>query len=149
MRQNLVFHRDQADRLFGDGFAGGGDSSNGVTIVKRLVAGQAVNRHIGEEIILGLCKISAGDDSLDARQLFRRRGVNRPDARMGMRAAQDPAMQHAGGGNIRAIGRLAGHLVDPVGAGHPCADNLEIARRLCIESHVTHPSFQPRRSGPP
>src|SRR4029077_15125368 len=70
--------------------------------------------------------VAGGNDGLHARQLFRLRGIDAPDARMRMRAAQDLAPDHAGHVGVGGKGRAARDLVDAVGTNGALADPLVV-----------------------
>ena len=104
VRQHLVVHLDQRQRLFGDRGAGGRHRGDRVALVQRLLARQDVARDVpevhrdalGADVVeLLIREVLRGDHRLHAGQLLGRRGVDRADARMRVRRAQDPAEQHA------------------------------------------------------
>jgi hypothetical protein len=74
-------------------------------------------------------EVLAGDDRLHALQRFGALGVDRDDPGMGVRAAQDLAVQHPGDLVVRAVIGAAGDLVDAVRADRAGADNGELRGR--------------------
>jgi hypothetical protein len=135
MGQHLVIHFDQAERLAGDGVGGGGDGGDRMAVVQHLVARQQV---LGE--VLGVDRRFArlgdagrrqrhtvtDDHRLDARQRPRLVGVDRADARVGVRAAQHAAPQHPRQREVCAVIGAAGHLVGAVVADGPGTDDLQV-----------------------
>ena len=98
VRQHLVIDLDQRERLVGDGLAGGRDGGDRMALVEHLLARHDVARHVPEihrdalgadilELLVG--QVLAGHHRLDAGQRRRLRRVDRADARMGVRRAQD------------------------------------------------------------
>ena len=65
-------------------------------------------------LIAGVRQIGGGDDGLDAGQRRGLAGVDAHDAGVGVRAAQDAAVQQAGRGEVGAVERAAGDLVRAV-----------------------------------
>ena len=78
------------------------------------------------------------------------RDVDRPDARVRVRAAQDRADQQAGHGEVGAEPGAAGHLVDAVGADRARADDLnsEPGASLTFSCMVRLLSSRRRRRAP-
>ena len=90
---------------------------------------------------LDLGEVGAGDHRLDAGQLLGRRGVDRLDVRVRVRAAQNFADQHAGQEQVGAEFGAPGHLVDAVVLDRRGADDLVLL--VAIEAAL----FQDRRHG--
>src|SRR5271170_3856934 len=78
-------------------------------------------------------KIGSRRYSLDPGQCHRLVGVDRDDPGVGMRAALDPAPQHARHFHVGAKIGAASDLVDPVRADRTGADNLQ-----CVLIEITH-----------
>ena len=105
VRQHLVIDRDQRQRLVGDRLAGRGDGGDRMALIEHLLARHDVARHVPEILTAtrsgptysNFCsgKSADGHHRLDAGQRRRLRGVDRADARMRVRRAQDAADQHA------------------------------------------------------
>jgi hypothetical protein len=134
VRQDLVLHVDEADRLARDGRAGRGHRGDSVPLVENLLTGHDVASHVPEidcqalgadvgELVLG--QIGAGHHGLDAGQRLRARGVDGDDARVGVRAPENLSEQRAGHVEVRAEHRRARHLRHAVGADRAGADPLE------------------------
>ena len=82
-------------------------------------------------------KVGAGDHRLHAWHSARRRGVDRQDARMWVGAAQDAAVEGAGGEHVVGVDGAAGHLGDGVGLGEGLADDGEaVAALSCGHRHL-------------
>ncbi len=148
MRQDLVVHPDELQRRLGGRRVDGGDGGDGVAVVKRLAPRHAVFLHVAQEVIPRPREVVAGHDRLHALQRQRRAGVDGPDPRMGMGAAQDATHEHSRHGHVRAVKRTARDLVDPVGAIGPRPDLLELALLIFVERHVTPPACLPQRPEP-
>jgi hypothetical protein len=96
VRQHLVGHVDELERLAGDGGAGGGHGGHRVALVERLLAGHdvpddvlVVHHHLAgrDELRRLVGEIVAGDDGLHAGQRLGLRSVDLHDACVGVRAA--------------------------------------------------------------
>ena len=144
VRQHFILDVDQRDRRVGDGRGGGGDGGEGVALIEHLAARHAVQRHVAEVgrafadegfLAGNVGNVGGRDDGLHARQRQGLRGVDRHDARMGMRTALDFANEHAGHGEVGAELRLPRHLVDAVRADRAGADDLEVGF-VCNEIHA-------------
>ena len=137
MRQHLVIDFDERNGLLGDGGARRGDGGHGMALIERLLARHDVagdvpeilrdplRADIGELVVR---EVGGGDHRPDARQRLGLRGVDAPDARMGVGAAQHLADQLAGQPVIGAVLGAAGdfrHAVRTDGAG---ANPLELFR---------------------
>jgi len=143
MRQDLVVHLDQLERITRRQRRGGGNSGHRMPVIKRLVAGHDVFKDVPEITLQPRRKfhlvreIGAGDHCLHILQCLGLGGVNAQDAGMGVRAAQDGAMQHAGGMGIGTEPGAAGDLVQPVGPVRAGADKGETVGFAIVERHYT------------
>jgi hypothetical protein len=135
MRQHLVVHLDQPERLLGDRLAGRGKGGDRLALVEHLALGHALLRDIfevqcafrtGDQARFYGREVGARDDRLDAGQRFGLPDVDAADARVGMRAAQHRTLKHVRGDIVGAIDRLAGDLLDPIGAYRAAADETEL-----------------------
>ena len=96
--QRLVLDVDQLERVARRVVVVGDDERDLLALEADLVGRQhrlgvaRQRRHPGQAQRL---EVLAGDDSVDLRVLQRRGGVDRDDPRVGERAAQDRAVQHA------------------------------------------------------
>src|SRR6185437_3112302 len=95
----------QAAGLFSDMSAGGGDGGDCMAPVQRFAAGEHVAASITErrvtfaqvdEAVGSLREISGGQDGLHARKLLGLGGVDAANARVGVRAAQNVAVEQPG-----------------------------------------------------
>src|SRR4051794_19626642 len=84
-----------------------------------------------------LREIGGGHHRLDAGQRDRLRGVDRADARMGVRRAQDAAHQHAGHREVGSIERASRHLRHAVRTNRPRPDPFELCRG-CFRGDILH-----------
>ena len=134
VRQHFVVHLDQRRRLIGDRGAGGRDRGHRVALVQRLLARHDVARDVpevhrdalGADVVEFLVRqVLRGDHRLHAGQLLGRRGVDRADARMRVRRAEDPAVQHAGQLVVAAVHRASRHLGHAVRTDRPGSHPLE------------------------
>ena len=118
VRQHFVVDLDQRQRLVGDRLAGGRHGGDRMALIEHLLARHDVARHVPEilrdafradvlEFLLG--EVRGGHHGLDAGQRLRLRGIDRSDARVSVRRAQDAADQHA---RHRQIGAVLGHPRD-------------------------------------
>ena len=73
--------------------------------------------------------MSRGDDCLDAGQRQRFADVDAADVGVGVRAAQDAAVQEARQLQVGAVEGTAGHLIDAVVANGARADHLVFVGR--------------------
>ena len=126
--QDLVVHFDKVQSLLGDVRAGRGDGGDGVALVEGLVVGHDVLCHeagrtlsFGEvnNLVFDDRKILGGRYGDHAGQRLSLAGVYRANARVGVGAAQDFAVDHAGYLGIRAILGGSGHFLKPVVADGP------------------------------
>jgi hypothetical protein len=129
--QHLVVDANRREGALGGGPAGRGHGGDGVAVVEHLVAGQhvageipEVERGLGALGCLGgeIGKVGRGDDRLHP--LDRERGlhVDGADPCVGVRAAQDLAVEHAREAQVRAEGRSPRHLVDAIRPDRPGPD---------------------------
>ncbi len=61
---------------------------------------------------------------MDTGDLFGVTGIDRPDARMGVRAAQDFTVQHAWQLNVSPVTGLARYFLGPIVTNGPFTDNV-------------------------
>jgi hypothetical protein len=150
MRQDLVVDLDQLQRLPGDRRAGGGHRGHGMPLVEDLLARHDVAHHVAivdqhlarrHELRGHVLEVVARHHRLDARQRQRLGDVDRPDPRVRMRAAQDPADQHAGHGQIGAEAGPSGDLVDAVRPYRTRADPFQRGLDLVSLQRGGHLSF--------
>ena len=104
-RQFFVLYLDERQGFLSNVGAGGRHCRDGVPFIEHLVRRQNVVAHkahvvdhpFGEvdEPTGRLRQVSRGDHRIDAREFHRMPGVDRFDAGMHMRAAQDLAIQHS------------------------------------------------------
>jgi hypothetical protein len=90
---------DMADGAIGQDGVGWQDALGAVAVIELHQAGEVAD-------LVGL-EVGAGVDGADARGGFRRFGVDAGDAGRGVRAAEDDAVEGAGGGDIVGIGAIA------------------------------------------
>ena len=88
-------------------------------------------------LLVGLREIPAGDDRLDARQRLGGRRVDRDDARVRVRAADDRAVEHAGEREVGAEVGASGHLVGAVVADRPRTDVRELAGAHAVTFRIS------------
>ena len=103
--QHFVIHVDEGQCRFCDVGIVGGDGGDGVAAIQRLVGCQEV---IAEEletvvVVAQLCfaqgrkgQVGGGHHGADAGQSLGLAGINRPDAGVGVGAAEDTALQQPG-----------------------------------------------------
>jgi hypothetical protein len=106
--------------------AGGGNRSDGVPFVQHLVGRHDVvaqEAHIGlypfgqiHQFPRRLCQIGGGHRSIHPWEFFGMARIDRQNTGMGMRAAQDLAIEHAWEANVRPIGGTACDLGHPIRA---------------------------------
>ena len=122
-RQDLVVHFDQVQRLLGDVGAGSGDGRHRVALVQGLVVGHDVLRHeprgalgFGEvdDLVFDDREVPGGRHRDHTWQRLGLAGVYRADAGVGVGAAQDLAVDHAGYLGIGAVLGRPRHLLQPV-----------------------------------
>ena len=117
-RQRLVVDLDQLQRVLGDVAVLGDDEGDLLALEADLVGGQHSLRVVGQRRHPGEVVTEQGrtrdalehlarDDRDDAGQRLGRRRVDRQDARMRERAAQDRAVQHAGQVDVIDVVALA------------------------------------------
>ena len=134
-RQHLVIDLDQLAGFRCDRFRGRGDGCYGVAGEQRLVARHHVAAHPAhvldaqhDRALLDreIDDVARGDDGLYARQFFRLGGIDRFDARMRMRAAQNLAPDHAWHGGVGGELGAARDLVHAIRANGALADALVV-----------------------
>ena len=128
--QDFVVHLDEADGFLGDVDGIGGHAGDGVSPEQGFGAGQDVvaggARRQGRVVLAGDGQVGAGYDGAHAGQGFGGGGVNGLDARMGVGAPQDFAVQHPAHLEVAAVLGAAGHLVGAVRPDWPGAHDLVI-----------------------
>ena len=133
-RQDFVLDLDERQRLLRLVRAVGGDGGDRVSGVQGLVRREYVVAHVakaGEDVLanfgeaLGhLREVPAGRHGSHAGMGLSRRRVQPLYDGVGVRAAQDLPVQHAGQVDVRAVTRRARHLLDAVVPNGSGADNL-------------------------
>ena len=147
VRQYLVIDIDQRRRFLGDRFADRRDRGDRVALIERLLARHDVARYVPEilrdplradifEFMVG--EVLGGDHRLDPGQCLGLRGVDRADAGMRMRRADDLAVERARRREIGAVHRAPGHLWHAVRTDRPRPHPLEPCRRNVV--HRSSPS---------
>ncbi len=156
VRQHLVGHVDQAQRLLGDRRRSCRHRGHRVALVQRLVARHAVAREVAEvhrpladesRLVGDVGEIGGRDHRLHARQRERPRRVDAHDPRMGVRAALHLADELARHRHVGAELGAAGHLVDAIGADRPRADDFQMIVPFMTVS-LTRAFRRPRPSRP-
>ena len=126
----------------------GGDGGDGVAFVEHFVACQTIAAQVREvdgslaqfgDFVAGVGEVRRRDDGLHAGQSGGLAGVDAAEVGMGMRAAQDAAVQQAGHLHVGAEDGPAGDLVHAVVTDGTGADDLEVA---CL----AHDGFPCQRS---
>jgi len=116
-------------------FNEGGDGGNRVTLIEHLLARHDVARDVPEidrdplraDILEFVVReILPGHDRLDARKRRRFRRIDRADAGMRVRRAQDAADDRAGHRIVGGVHRLAGDLRHAVRTDRTGSDNFQI-----------------------
>ena len=141
-RQRLVFDLDRVDAVIGGVAVGGDHEGDFLVLEQHLAVGQhhlhvaGQRRHPGE--VDGLQRLG-GDHREHARHLQRLLGVDRLDARMGVRRADEIAMQHARQLQVVDIVALALGEADVLDALALAAHAFEFGFALFPRgSHVVH-----------
>ena len=132
--QDLVVHLDQRTGMRGHFLADRRDGGDRMAVEQRLLARHDVAAHPAHVLDAEhhrlvereLDDVVARHHRLHAGQRLGLRRIDRPDARMRVRAAQHLAPHHAGHGVVGAVLRAAGHLVGAVGADRVLADPLGV-----------------------
>jgi hypothetical protein len=96
--ERLVLDIDQLERVARGVVVVGNDERDLLALEAHFVGrehGLAVGRHRGHPRHAARLEVAAGDDGVDLRERERGGGVDRDDARVGERAAQDRAVQRA------------------------------------------------------
>jgi hypothetical protein len=132
-RQHLVVDVDQGARVLGDvparrrhrghRLAGEADALDRDRVLGHGLG--AEGRHRLDE----LRGLGAGQHGHDARQRLRPRRVDRADARVGVRAAQDRRVEHAGHRHVADEGRAAGQQLRVLLARDAAPDPAEVLER--------------------
>ena len=146
-RKQLVFDLDFFDSFARRGQRLGGDRSDLLADITHLVARH--DRLVGDEHAESILPwhVGTGDDPLDAHYRFGVRGVDRNDARVRMRAAQNLHMQHARQNHVACVAQRAGHLGRRIDTANVDADILavfhvqiveRIRRQLAVEEVARH-----------
>ena len=134
--QHLVVYVNEGQGLLGDVGAGGGDGGHGVALVEGLMVGHDVLGHqphvaLGfsqvNDLVLNNREVLGRDCGQHAGQGLGLAGVYRPDAGVGVGAAQHLAVEHPGQLDVGPILGGAGDLLYPVVADWPSAYDFVIA----------------------
>ncbi len=134
-RQHLVLHLDAPQRLLGDGPRVGRDGGHAVADVPDLGVEQVgvVGRRLGKRLagrgVRDARHVLVGQHRVHAGQRLGAAGVDPRDARMGMRARQDLADQHARQLDVVGEGGLAGDELVAVHLPDAPADDALLAHR--------------------
>ena len=135
VRQDFVLHVDQRQRLIGDLGGSSGNGREGMTLIEYLAACHDVIREIAEVhrafadkgfFRSDFRKILRRHHGLHTREGFRLRCVDRHDARMRVRGAEDLAPQHARGAGIGGENRPPGNLFHPIRTDGAGSDDLQV-----------------------
>ena len=145
--QHLVVDLDQLEGVGRDSVRYRRHRRDRVTHIERLLArhdvaaveAQVLDAEGGRLVPWELDEVLADHDGLHAGERQGLVGVDGPDAGMGVRAAQDPAPEHAGQGEVGSEGSTSRHLVDAVGPRRPLADPLVVRAVRAIAAVSTHP----------
>ena len=148
--QHFVIDLDQRAGFGCDRLGSGGDGRDGVAGEQRLLARHHVAAHPAHVLDAEhdrlvereIDDVLRGDHRLHAGQRFGLGGVDAPDARMRMRAAQYLAPDHAGHVGVGGKGRAARDLVGAVGTNGALADPLVVGDDVhraapCISAAVS------------
>ena len=110
-----------------------GDSGDGVSLVKCLVASEDVVAEVFEidcaftqvcDFVCRCRQVFGGDNGFDTGICLGAARVNRADACMCMRTAEHGAVQEAGGMEIGTIERTAGDFINTVVSDGPGSDDF-------------------------
>ena len=134
-RHDLVTNLDQVERVFGDVTIGGHDERDRLAHIAHAVGGDrpAVDRrlHADDEAAGQRLHLVPGEHGRDTGQRRGARGVDRGDAGMGVRRAQDRGMQRAW---------RHGRVVEETAASGEQRGVLDPRQRLSNPRRVGHPS---------
>src|SRR5262249_59520204 len=83
-------------------------------------------------------EVARGQDAADAAQGARLLDVDRANARVGVRAAQDLRVEHARQLQVADVARAAGHLVRALAALQALADRIGLAVHVAGREAVGH-----------
>ena len=125
-RQEFVVHFDQIQSLHRSLVGDGGDRSDVIAHVARLINSKRSFIVADGQDTVPAGKIFAGDDCDNAGQGRGLGGINGADTRMRMRTVQNPAHQHAGQHQVVGINAGAGDLFPRVHHRQALADNREL-----------------------
>ena len=127
--QRLVLDPDRLESFLRDQLAVGRDRRDRVPHVAGLLLAQRllVLGPRDDAVVLG--QILAGDDRVDPRHRERRGGVDRADAGVGVGAAQELRVEHAGQRDVVGVDRAPGHLRQAFDLAVALADDVELAPR--------------------
>jgi hypothetical protein len=144
-RERFVVHFDQRGRLFGRMSIAGSDRGYRMTFIENLLARHDVHREKtrvhGTAFAAFLAfagniwKVGAGHYRSYARMLESFFAIDRPDTRVGMRAAQYLPVKHPGEAVVRTVARTPGHFVDSIVADRTRPDHTELLVTV-VFSHV-------------
>jgi hypothetical protein len=131
VRKNFVLDFDQLERSLCNRLARRRHCRDRMAVIERLLARHGVSGHVAvRRARLDLREVGARHHRLDAGEFLGRRDVDRPDARMRMRAAQNLSDQHAGQVEVGAELGAPRHLVNAVMLDRGGADDLELLVRV-------------------
>ena len=122
-RERVVVHLNQLQRFLGDFGAGGSDRGDVVADVAHPIECKDTLVVPDGQDAVGIGRVAAGCDRFDARQRFRFRGIDGPDARVRMRRVQDLAEEHSRRNKVVGVFTQAGHFSRGVGHGERLADH--------------------------
>ena len=133
--ENFVVHLDERQRLLGHVGVDGGHGGDGVALVQRLAPGQHVHAQeaqvldgaLGEvgETPGSFRPVGGGHDCADAGIRLGLAGVDGLDDGVGVRAAQNLAVEQTGQALVGAVPRPSGDFFRAVGANWPFADHVK------------------------
>jgi hypothetical protein len=135
-RQDLVADRDPAGGQQRGGLVGGGHHRDRFAVEAHDVHGQhgLVHLHLAEELAAG--DVLGGEDVEHAGHTPRRRGVDRDDPGVGVRAAHRHRPHGVLGGDVGRVPELAENLGQVVGLGHVLADAHVASFPRCAASRT-------------
>src|SRR5690606_4679034 len=135
-REDLVFDADLCERFFGHVAVDCGDGGDRVALIERLVGREDVVAQFLQvdgafaqllDLVGRAGQVLRRNDSEDARVPLRFARVDRKDAGVRVRAAEDARMDKPRQADVGAVLRLAGDLLHAVGADWAGADDFEWA----------------------
>ena len=147
VRQHLVIHHDQRQRLLGDRRTDRRHRRHRMALIQRLLARHDVARHMPHVLRhtirpdiseLLLRQIRRRHHRLHARQRQRLGHIDAADPRMRMRAAQHPPIQHPRQDQVGAILRPASHLRHTIRPDRPRADDFVLLGQIGNGHGIVH-----------